>query len=149
MNLRLQRFLPAPPERVFTAFVDPAQLATWWGPTGFSAPAVELDVSVGGAYRITMQPPQGEPFHLRGRYLEIDPPRRLVFSFEWEEPDPDDQPTVATLELGEAPNGTVIALEHGPFATAARQALHDAGWAETLDRLEQHLTSRTSAPEPE
>ena len=137
--LHLSKVLRAPRERVFAACIDPEELADWWGPTGFTAPSVDLDVRQGGRYRITMQPPEGEAFHLRGEYCEVDPPHRLVFTFEWEEPDPDDQKTDVTLSFFDDPEGTTLVLDQGPFATEARHALHEAGWTETLERLEQFL----------
>lgn len=139
LNLHLEMGLPAPRERVFAAFVESEQLAQWWGPLGFTAPSVDLDVRDGGRYRITMQPPEGEAFHLVGRYSEVDPPRRLVYSFEWEEPDPDDQETVVKLSFLDDREETKLVVDQGPFATQARYALHEAGWTETLERLVQFL----------
>ena len=139
LTLHLERVLHAPKERVFAACVEPDQLGKWWGPTGFTAPSVELDVREGGHYRITMQPPDGDAFHLRGQYSEVDPPRRLVYTFEWEEPDPDDRETLVTLSLFDHPDGTTLVVEQESFATQARYELHDAGWSETLDRLTEYL----------
>ena len=87
-----------------------------------------------------MQPPDGESFHLRGEFSEVDPPRRLVYTFEWEEPDPEDQETMVTLSFLDHREGTKLVLEQGPFATEARRALHEGGWTESLERLEQSLT---------
>ena len=67
LALQLTCFLDAPPERIFKALTDPAELATWWGPSGFTTPEIELDLSVGGGYRLGMQPPDGELFHLAGK----------------------------------------------------------------------------------
>ena len=139
LYLHLERVLQAPKERVFAACIEPEQLAEWWGPAGFTTPSVDLDVSDGGRYRITMQPPDGEAFHLSGRYSEVDPPRRLVYTFEWEEPDPDDQETLVKLSFLDDRKGTKLVLDQGPFATQARYALHETGWAETLERLVQFL----------
>ena len=97
LTLHFERLLSASPDKVFAACVEPSRLAEWWGPSGFTSPSIELDVWTGGSYRIAMQPPEGELFHLRGTFLEVDRPRRLVYTFEWEEPDPDDQETVVTL----------------------------------------------------
>ncbi len=137
--LHLEKVLQAPKERVFAACVEPEKLAEWWGPAGFTTHRVELDVRDGGRYRITMQPPEGEAFHLRGEYSEVDPPRRLMYTFEWEEPDPDDQETVVTLSFLDDRAGTKFILDQGPFATEARYELHEAGWTETLERLAQFL----------
>jgi uncharacterized protein YndB with AHSA1/START domain len=114
-------------------------LGEWWGPAGFTALDVELDVREGGRYRITMQPPDGEPFHLHGRYAEVDPPQRLAYTFEYEEPDPDDQETLVTLSFFDHPDGTRVAFDQGSFATQARYELHETGWSETFDRLAEYL----------
>jgi uncharacterized protein YndB with AHSA1/START domain len=140
MRLRVEKVLAARSERVFAAFVDRKKLAEWWGPAGFTCPYVSLDLRQGGAYRIAMQPPQGEAFHLRGEFREIDPPRRLAYTFEWEPPDPDDQPTVVTVSFLEDGQGTKVVVDQGPFKTEARRALHQGGWTESLDRLEKALS---------
>ncbi len=124
---------------MFAAFVEPELLAAWWGPRGFTTPHLELDARSGGRYRMTMQPPDGEAFHLCGEFREVEPPRRLVFTFEWEEPDPDDRETVVTLAFEPHGDGTRVVLDQGAFETEARLALHDAGWTESLERLEQSL----------
>jgi uncharacterized protein YndB with AHSA1/START domain len=135
-TVRLERILPAARERVFSAFVDPAQLSNWWGPAGFTVPNAVLDVREGGRYRIEMQPSDGEPFWAFGEYREVEPPGRLVYTFEWDPPTPDDQPTLVTLALEPAEEGTRLVVEHGAFKTDERYALHEAGWRDTLDRLE-------------
>lgn len=139
LTLHLERVLRASPEEVFDACVDPAKLAEWWGPDGFTSPSIELDVREGGRYRITMQPPGGEAFHLRGEFRAIDRPRRLVYTFVWEEPDPDDRETVVTLSFLDHSEGATVVLEQGPFKTEARHALHDAGWTDCFERLELAL----------
>jgi uncharacterized protein YndB with AHSA1/START domain len=132
--------LEASPERVFGACVDVDELARWWGPAGFTTLAVEIDARKGGRYRITMQPPSGDAFHLRGAFRAVDPPHHLAYTFEWEEPDVDDQETLVTLTFAEAANGgTRLVLDQGQFRTEARYELHRDGWIETLARLEDAL----------
>ena len=85
-HLVIERTLKASPERVFDAFTDPEQLTKWWWPTGFSCPAAEVDLRVGGKYRLAMEWPGSIPVesqfshYLGGEYYEIDRPRRLVMS---------------------------------------------------------------------
>jgi uncharacterized protein YndB with AHSA1/START domain len=141
LRLHLEKVVAAPVEQVFSACLDPDELSRWWGPAGFTAPLVSLDARVGGAYRIRMQPPEGEAFHLRGEFTEIDPPRRLGYTFEWEEPDPDDRRTEVALSFLEQGEGTTIVLDQGPFATDDRRALHETGWTETLERLAGHFAT--------
>ena len=135
----LRRIVDAPPHRVFEAMTDPEQVAQWWGPEGFTCPEVTLNPKLGGAYRIVMQPPQGELFHLVGEYLEVQPPTYLAYTFRWDPPDPDDRETVARLALHAGDGATEVVLTQGPFTTAARCELHKAGWTDTLARLASHL----------
>ena len=133
--LELTRVLAAPRERVFRALTGPEELATWWGPRGFTTPEIELELRVGGRYRFTMQPPDGDRFHLAGEFLEVAPPRRLAYTFRWEEPVPDDRETVVTLTLDDAGDGTELSVRQGEFATEERLALHRGGWSDSLDKL--------------
>ena len=135
--LELRWTFDAPRERIFTALTDPADLVKWWGPSGFTTPEIELDLSVGGGYRFGMQPPDGELFHLAGEFLEIDPPNRLAYTFRWEEPDPDDRETVVGLSLEAAAAVTRLSLSQGTFATEARWALHQSGWKDSFERLSE------------
>jgi uncharacterized protein YndB with AHSA1/START domain len=134
--------VPALPARVFAAFITQDELAEWWGPKGFTSPSIELDPRVGGAYRIAMQPPEGDVFHLSGEFLEVHPPDRLSYTFRWEEPTPDDRETVVTLSLREVDGSTNVVLDQGSFATEERLALHTQGWTDSLERLYELVASR-------
>ena len=142
LTLHLERSLHAPASLVYEACTEPELLAEWWGPNGFTTPGIEIDLRVGGRYRIAMQPPEGELFYLNGEFLEVDPPTRLVYTFRWEDPDPDDQETVVTISLRDAGESIELIVDQGPFATEARHDLHHAGWTESLVRLEGALKSR-------
>jgi len=133
--LELQFVVDSPQERVFTALTEPSEVATWWGPLGYTMAEIDLDLRVRGRYRFTMQPPGGNPFHLAGEFLEIEPPRRLVYTFAYEEPDPDDRRTVVALSLEEAGHATSVSLSQSGFATEARLELHRSGWTDSLEKL--------------
>jgi uncharacterized protein YndB with AHSA1/START domain len=133
--LHLEYTLNAPPEQIFRMLTESAELVKWWGPHGFIIPAAEVNLVVGGRYRFRMTPPDGEPFHLSGKYLEIDPPWRLVYTFSWEEPSPDDRETVVDLSLASAAGGTRLVLAQGPFLTNERLELHRNGWTESFEKL--------------
>jgi uncharacterized protein YndB with AHSA1/START domain len=140
--LRLERSLPAPRAAVYRALTDPEELAKWWGPRGFTAPSVQFDPQVGGGYRIAMQPPDGALFHLSGEFREVQRPARLAYTFRWDPPHPDDRETVVTLSLEHRGKETDVRLTQGEFATEERYALHEAGWTESFERLEQVLMSQ-------
>jgi len=138
-QLHLEKILAVPQERVFAAFVDAEQLRRWWGPTGFTVQSLRFDAVEGTEYRIGMQPPNGDVFHISGTFRAVEPPRRLVYTFNYEEPDPDDQETLVTLRFEPTDGGTRVILDQGPFKTAARLDLHRDGWTETLERFERSL----------
>jgi uncharacterized protein YndB with AHSA1/START domain len=129
----------APAERVFGMLTEPTELARWWGPHGFSTPDVRIDLRVGGSYRFTMQPPEGEAFHLSGQFLEIRAPSSLRFTFGWDEPTPDDRETVVRLDLGPLGERTKVTLTQEGFATEERLELHRGGWADSFEKLDAIL----------
>jgi uncharacterized protein YndB with AHSA1/START domain len=140
LRVELRGVMPAPPQRVFSALIEPAELARWWGPNGFSTPEIELDLRVGGRYRFAMQPPDGELFYLQGEFVELDPPNLVAYTFRWEDPDPDDVETVAKLTLREVEGGTELSLDQGGFATEARRDLHQEGWGDGFEKLRRLLS---------
>lgn len=139
--LELKCALEAPRERIFSKLTEPAELAKWWGPKGFTTSEIELDLSVGGGYRFTMQPPDGDVFHLSGEFLEIDPPSRLAYTFHWDEPLPDDRETVVTLSLNAVGDATEVSLSQDEFATEERLMLHRSGWTDSFEKLRELVES--------
>jgi uncharacterized protein YndB with AHSA1/START domain len=137
LALRMKRVFPVPRPVVFEALTEPDELAEWWGPSGFTAPSIELDLRVGGTYRIAMQPPDGDMFYLSGEFREVDPPARVAYTFRWEDPDPDDRETLVTLSLQDLGDSTELVFTQRAFATEARRALHEQGWTDGFDRLQE------------
>jgi uncharacterized protein YndB with AHSA1/START domain len=88
-----------------------------------------------------MQPAEGEMFHLSGEYREVEPPDRLVYTFLWEPADPDDRETMVTMTFGDLGDSTELSVRQEGFATEGRRLLHEEGWTESLDRLEELLSS--------
>jgi uncharacterized protein YndB with AHSA1/START domain len=138
--LEMRRILPALSEVVFDAFCDSSRLAQWWGPRGFSIPSLQVEVREGAPYRIEMQPPDGDSFFLIGEFREVDPPKRLAFTFVWEEPDPDDVETLVELSFHRRAGSTEVALRQGIFKSEERRELHRGGWSDSFGKLEELLT---------
>jgi uncharacterized protein YndB with AHSA1/START domain len=137
--LRMTRTLPAARADVWATLAQADELARWWGPKGFTVPSLEFEPAVGESFRISMQPPEGELFHLDGVFREVDPPSLLSYTFVWDPPDPDDRETVVTLALADRGAETEVSLTQGAFATDERLALHDGGWSESFEKLEDLL----------
>lgn len=68
------RIFPTAHTRVFAAFSDPAQLAGWWGPEGFSCSIQEFDLRPGGAWRLTLRGPDGAEYHNEKTFTMVTPP---------------------------------------------------------------------------
>jgi uncharacterized protein YndB with AHSA1/START domain len=138
-RLRIERQLPASVEEVFAAWTDPQAMARWLSPTGQAE--VEAEVRVDGRFRVVMI---GEDMRLEhtGRYLVVDPPRRL--SFTWRSPYTGDEPSVVTVIL--TPQGKtthlVLAHEQLPEETVAS---HAGGWGSILARLAAVLAGAAGA----
>jgi uncharacterized protein YndB with AHSA1/START domain len=81
-ELVTSRLVEAPRERVFQAFSDPAQLAQWWGPKGFTNTFHEFDLRPGGRWRFVMHGPGGTSFPNESVFVEVAPPARVVFRHE-------------------------------------------------------------------
>jgi uncharacterized protein YndB with AHSA1/START domain len=137
--LELERVMPAPRPVVFAALTEPDELARWWGPSGFTIPSADFSARLGDRYRIEMQPPDGDAFHLHGEFREVESPSRLAYTFEWDPPDADDTETLVTLSLRDLGGSTGVALDQRPFKTEQRRALHHDGWSESFDKLERLL----------
>jgi uncharacterized protein YndB with AHSA1/START domain len=134
-RLTLNYVLGVPRERVFRMLTEPAELVKWWGPHGIMLLTADVDLRIGGGYRFVMKPSEGPAFHLSGQFLSVDPPDGLSYTFEYEEPTPDDRETVVSLALEDRGQDTVLSLTQGVFATEERLALHRVGWSDSLERL--------------
>ncbi|NMF99604.1 SRPBCC family protein [Aromatoleum toluolicum] len=72
------RLIDAPRERVFRAFSDPAHLARWWGPKGFSNTFEEFDFRSGGRWRFIMHGPDGRNYPNESVFIDVVAPERIV-----------------------------------------------------------------------
>src|SRR5688572_16859771 len=79
MEVVSTRILAFPREAVFAAFADPAQLARWWGPNGFTNTISQFDLRRGGTWRVVMHASNGANFENTSEFVEIVPPERIVF----------------------------------------------------------------------
>ena len=141
LTLEMKRVLPAATSVVFGAFKS-NELAKWWGPVGFTIPSLDFNARVGESYRIEMQPPEGDHFYLIGEFREVDPPARLIYTFIYQDPDPDDVDTLVSLSFRDLGESTEVALTQGPFKTEGRRALHRDGWTDSFDKLERLVSAR-------
>jgi len=136
--LRIERLIATPPERLFEFWTQPAQIVRWFGPDGCDIPSHDIDVRPGGAWRITMHSAEGGTRTVSGVYRLIDRPRKLVFTWGWD----DDKgvrgyETEVTVTFAAAPGGTRLTVLQQHFETLEGRDRHNLGWSSSLNRLER------------
>jgi uncharacterized protein YndB with AHSA1/START domain len=137
-TLCVTRVIAAPRERVFQAWTDPEMVTRWFGGSPIShASAAELDLRVGGEFRIRFEKRRGpEVWHCVGTYLEVTPPERLVYTFGWEGPLLSDvAESLVTVEFRDLERSTEIVLTHERNLTEEIRAFHLNGWSTSLEQL--------------
>jgi uncharacterized protein YndB with AHSA1/START domain len=137
LEVVVKRRFRAAREAVFRAFVEPAELETWFSPSPEIATEVlEHDLRPGGRYRIGFRFPDGTTHTVLGVFREIAPPARLAFSWTWEPPDVHAGiETHVTVVFEERGGGTEVTVRHERFPDAETRDRHDEGWTGTLARL--------------
>ena len=136
-SLTLVRRIKAPPARVFAAFTRPEQLARWWGPDPGVALEAEADVRPGGRYRIVFRTRDGLLNETIGEYRVVEPPRRLIFTFQWAQAP--DRPSLVTVDIAPVAEGAELTILHEDFADDLVARSHEEGWNGALDKLERHF----------
>ena len=124
-RLVLERTLPAPPDRVYRAWIDPEFVARWFSPGEATVESATIDARVGGRFEIVMRGPDGATHSPRGQYEQLVPGEKLVFTWGWEH---SDLVSRVTVELKPADGGTHLTLTHEGFADADDRDGHEVGW---------------------
>ena len=133
-----ERLIPASPKEVFAAWSDPDRLSAWMCPSEGMRPAsVELDFRVGGRFSIVMHGEQGD-YGQSGEYLEINPPKRLVFLWVSDFVPQGEAQTRVTVSLEPAPGGTRLRLVHDELQDTGTYDGHEGGWSRILDLMSKH-----------
>jgi uncharacterized protein YndB with AHSA1/START domain len=134
--LELERLIAAPPDRLFDLWTDPELLVQWWGPDGHDIPAHALDIRPGGSWRTTMRSPEGTLHTVSGVYKTIERPRRLVFTWGWDQDDGGrGHETEVTVIFEATPGGTRLRLQQQTFQTKEHRDNHNKGWSSSFDCL--------------
>ena len=138
-----ERVFDASPEEIFRAFGDPARLAAWWGPRGFTNRFEEFDFRPGGAWRFVMYGPDGAEYRLEKEFVEVAPPERLVIR----QVDANHGFTMTITLAGEGARTRMtwrMLFDDPEEGERAREFIAGAN-EENFDRLEAHLAATRSA----
>jgi uncharacterized protein YndB with AHSA1/START domain len=148
--LTIVRTFDAPRELVWKALTDPEMAKRWQGPRGFITTDFVAPQQPGSRWHLTMT--GNVPGRTEGRVLkqggttrEIDPPRKLVYTYAWEDRSAvglGDSPyaeNVLTIELAKQGDETVMTFTQTPFATESERDGHRTGWNSGFDKLVDYL----------
>jgi uncharacterized protein YndB with AHSA1/START domain len=144
LTLRLERTYDAPAQAVFDAWTSEEVLRRWFrAERNWETTEAEVDLRVGGAVRVVMRDPHKDvEYGGGGRYTEIDPPKRLAFTWKW-----DDYATTTLIELGfEEDDGvTIVRFKHSGLWDEEALRSHEGGWSRCFDNLGRTLEAARAA----
>lgn len=137
-SLKIVRAFDVEPAKVWRACTEPEALTQWMAASdAFHTRVVEIDVRVGGRYRIVMTAPDGEEHDVSGVYREVVANRKLVYTWAWKSTP--ERESLVTIKLRAAGGGTELTLSHERFFDTAARDRHNQGWNACIDRLERLL----------
>jgi uncharacterized protein YndB with AHSA1/START domain len=133
LHLVVRRTIHASPARLFDAWTTASQLQAWWGPKGVRCTHAEIDAKVGGHYRIANELPNGEVVWIEGKFLEVLPPQRLVYT--WNVTPGASGSEIVTVRFEQRGEKTEVIIVHERIRDASTRDGHAIGWAGCLDGL--------------
>lgn len=145
-ELTITRIYDAPRALVFKMWAEPEHMRVWSCPRGMTIPEATGGPTVPGqSFRVVMQAADGARYVMRGTYLDVSPIERISFTHQWEEDGWEDNgglspETIVTVRFEDTSDGkTRLTLHQGNFRNTAVRDGHEAGWAESLEKLAEHL----------
>ena len=141
LALEIKRRINASRERVFDAFTVPEQILKWIGPEDCDGIAADVDLRVGGEYRVRISTGSHGEVEAYGVFREINRPSRLVYTWEWDDPRINCGETLITVDFVEVDGATELHFRHEGFPTIEDRDGHNKGWNLTLDKLERMFSS--------
>jgi len=142
LEVRLIREFESPAALVYRAYVDPEAIPRWWGPGNLVTVVDRLEAWPGGSWRFCQTEPDGEQYAFRGFYHQVDPGRRLVYTFEWE--GLPGHILLETIDFLDLPDGRCRLVDSSVFQSVEdRDGMvamgMETGAAESLERLQTWL----------
>jgi uncharacterized protein YndB with AHSA1/START domain len=137
-DIEVSVHVDARPETVFAYFTDPARYAQWMGT------AAILEAVPGGTYAVQIR----DGVRAEGRFVEVDPPRRIVFTWGWRDHPVAPGSTRVEVTFEAVDGGTRVVLQHSGLPDAAQVDQHRQGWELYLGRLVVAASGGSPGPDP-
>ncbi len=145
LSLTASRTFVASPQSVFSAWADPNGLRSWWEPGGTTVESTQIDLRVGGLYRIKSTAPQRNlTIVISGVYQDVNTPHSLVYTWTWQEADDTllVKDSLVTVNFNTLDTQTQIVLVHTGFPSLLVRNRHVDGWQQTLESFDSYLSTR-------
>ncbi|MFJ2994499.1 SRPBCC family protein [Pandoraea sp. NPDC087047] len=149
--LAVERTYPTTRETIFRAWTTADAVKRWFCPVGYTIPEAQIDAREGGAFDLRMQSPEGESHWIRGRFVEVDAPNRLVIDMKVTDAKGHALfGAFTTANFTDVSHGTRLDVEQRysvldpAFAWMPEGA--GQGWAQTLDKLGREVMREVEAP---
>ena len=140
VTLVVRKTIRASAERLFQAWTDPTQLTKWWGPAGVQCVEAQVDLRMGGRYRIGNRLPDGHTLWITGEFEVIQPPRKLVYTWRIEPEAKISERVTVQFESGN--NATEVIITHESIPNETARDRHENGWHGCLDGLAEYIGSQ-------
>jgi len=137
LRLEVRKTIAATPERLFAAWTQPERLKQWWGPEGVECIDAVVDLRVGGRYRIGNLLPDGNVLWIVGEYRVVEPPQKLVYS--WQIESQSHAPEIVTVRFEPREGGTEVVVIHESIPDVSTQNQHQYGWKGCLAGLAEFI----------
>jgi uncharacterized protein YndB with AHSA1/START domain len=140
-TLNLERNFKASPQKVYEAWTNAGQLKKWFKiREDWTTSLAEVDLKIGGKYRIGMCDPEGQERVVGGEFSMLEPYTLIEYSWHWESDAAKNDPvTIVRVEITETDEGSNLKLTHSNFETEEVKDLHGTGWSGCLDQLSSIL----------
>jgi uncharacterized protein YndB with AHSA1/START domain len=138
-TLVIERKFQTSPERLYEAWTNPEILKKWWGPEGVTIPTLDLDVREGGDWITTFHSEQMGERIVSGKYVTLDPPNRLVFTWGWIDNGTRGHETMVEIVLLQAGDSTIMTLTQNTFEEMGHRDNHRFGWDSSFNKLDLAL----------
>lgn len=139
-SLSLTRIYPVAPEKVWRAWTEPQALKQWFGPDEGKVSLAETDVRVGGRFHVIFSTLDGEQHDVSGVYREVQPHRKLVFTWAWKSTP--ERESLVTLSFRPSGSGTEFNMLHEQLFDVAARDRHEGGWTGSLAKLGRFLQDK-------
>jgi uncharacterized protein YndB with AHSA1/START domain/predicted enzyme related to lactoylglutathione lyase len=139
ITLVTRRTIHASADRLFEAWTQPDQLRAWWGPRPVTCSGAEVDLRVGGRYRIFNTLPDGSELVIEGEFQVVLAPHKLVYTWRAGA----DQASRVTVRFEPRGEATEVIVLHEQIPNERLYESHEGGWIGCLDGLERHFLTET------